>query len=247
MERGELDFALGLAAAEGWNPGLNDAEAFWQADPQGYFIGLQDGKPAATISAVAYGDEGASPSFGFIGLYIVVPGLRGRGLGYRLWDAALGALTAPTIGLDAVLAQQDTYRKDGFELAYQSCRFEGRNDPKPGSALPAGLLPLADFPLDEVLAYAKKNSSGVQPFRISDADLDHDGKLTPEEQRKAGIKGLEQHGTVDLREMDLGGDGYISKEDLDEYFRRKHREAYARADADKDGAVRPSEFALFRF
>jgi len=101
--------------------------------------------------------------------------------------------------------------------------------------------------LDEVLAYAKKNSSGVQPFRISDADLDHDGKLTPEEQRKAGIKGLEQHGTVDLREMDLGGDGYISKEDLDEYFRRKHREAYARADADKDGAVRPSEFALFRF
>jgi Ca2+-binding EF-hand superfamily protein len=101
--------------------------------------------------------------------------------------------------------------------------------------------------LEEVLSYATKKSSDVKPFRITDADLDGDGKLTVEEQRKAGIKGLEQFGTVDLKEMDLNGDGYISREDIDEYFRRKHREAFARADADKDQALRPSEFALFRF
>lgn len=101
--------------------------------------------------------------------------------------------------------------------------------------------------LDEVLAYATKKSADVKPFRISDVDLDGDGKLTPEEQRKAGIKGLEQFGEVDLKEMDINGDGYISREDLDEYFRRKHREAYARADANQDGALSPSEFALFRF
>jgi len=101
--------------------------------------------------------------------------------------------------------------------------------------------------LEEVLSYAKKKSAGVKPFRISDADLDGDGQLTPEEQRKAGITGLEQFGTVNLKEMDINGDGYISQEDLDEYFRRKHREAFARADADKDKALRPSEFALFRF
>lgn len=101
--------------------------------------------------------------------------------------------------------------------------------------------------LDEVLSYATKKSSDVQPFRITDADLDNDGVLTVEEQRKAGITGLEKFGDVDLKAMDINGDGYISKEDLDEYFRRKHREAYARADANKDGALRPSEFALFRF
>lgn len=101
--------------------------------------------------------------------------------------------------------------------------------------------------LDEVLAYAKGASTEVKPFRISDADLDHDGQLTVEEQRKAGIKGLEQFGTVDLKAMDIHGDGYISKDDLDEYYRRQHREAYARADADRDGALKPSEFALFRF
>jgi Ca2+-binding EF-hand superfamily protein len=101
--------------------------------------------------------------------------------------------------------------------------------------------------LDEVLAYATRKSTDTKPFRITDADLDGDGVLTVEEQRKAGITGLGQFGAVDLKEMDKNGDGYISKEDLDEFYRRKHREAYARADADKDGALRPSEFALFRF
>jgi Ca2+-binding EF-hand superfamily protein len=101
--------------------------------------------------------------------------------------------------------------------------------------------------LEEVLAYAKKKSAEVQPFRISDVDLDGDGKLTVEEQRKAGITGLEQFGTVDLKAMDINGDGYISREDLDEYFRRKHREAFARADQNNDGRLRPKEFAIFRF
>lgn len=101
--------------------------------------------------------------------------------------------------------------------------------------------------LAEVLAYAKKAGAEVEPFRISDVDLDGDGRLSAEEQRKAGIKGLEQFGTVDLKAMDIHGDGYVSKDDLDEYFRRQHREAYAKADADGDDALKPSEFVLLHF
>ncbi len=161
MERGELDFALGLAGAEGWNPGLADAESFWQADPEGHFLGLLDGRAVATLSAVRYAGDGQGPDsgsgFGFIGLYIVVPEQRGRGLGCRLWDAALGALTVPTIGLDAVLAQQDTYRKSGFALAMRNCRYEGRFANTSGKAMPAGLSPLAEFPLDEVLAFDRRS------------------------------------------------------------------------------------------
>lgn len=148
MQRPELDFALGLAAAEGWNPGLRDAEAFWQADEQGYFLGLLGDRPAASISAVGYADGGPGPAFGFVGLYIVAPELRGRGLGLRLWEAALAALPAPVIGLDAVLAQQDTYRSCGFVPALRNCRYEGRA----GGDMPPGLLPLDQFPLDQVLA-----------------------------------------------------------------------------------------------
>ena len=160
MEQEELGIALDLARAEGWNPGLHDAKAFWQADPQGHFLGLLDGVPAATISAVTYPADGAGPGFGFVGLYIVVPELRGRGLGYRLWDAALSTLAVPTVGLDAVLAQQDTYRRSGFVLTQRNCRYQGqslaRGGAASGGALPAGLLPLDGHPFDEVLAYDRQ-------------------------------------------------------------------------------------------
>ncbi|TAL82649.1 MAG: hypothetical protein EPN62_04105 [Candidimonas sp.] len=33
MRRDELDFAVGLAANEGWNPGVHDADAFFATDP----------------------------------------------------------------------------------------------------------------------------------------------------------------------------------------------------------------------
>jgi len=98
-----------------------------------------------------------------------------------------------------------------------------------------------------VLAYARKKNVEASTFHVREADLDNDGVLTQEELAKAGVKGFEGHGSINVRELDVRGDGYVRRDDLDEYFARKHREAYARADADKDGAIRPAEFALFRF
>lgn len=154
MERSELDFAVGMAAGEGWNPGLKDAEAFWAADPEGFHIGLLDGRPAATLSGVRYADNGR-PAFDFIGLYIVVPGLRGRGYGMRLWNHVLEGLKAPTIALDSVVAQLDTYRKDGFEVSRHSSRYEGRFGGGAMEVAP-GVRPLAEFPFAEVLAYDRR-------------------------------------------------------------------------------------------
>ena len=54
MTPGEVDWALQLAAAEGWNPGLFDAACFYQTDPAAFLIGLLQGKPAGCISAVWY-------------------------------------------------------------------------------------------------------------------------------------------------------------------------------------------------
>lgn len=150
MERAELAFALDLAAAEGWNPGLADAGPFWDADPRGHFLGLLDGRPAATLCAVRYG-----PELAFIGLYIVMAPLRGRGLGMRLWQAALADMDArgtACAGLDAVPAQQEAYRRCGFVLARQSRRYEGRA----GGAMPEGLSALAAAPEAELLAYDRR-------------------------------------------------------------------------------------------
>ena len=120
MSRAELDLAIGWARDEGWNPGLHDATPFHAADPEGFLVGLLDERPISSISVVRYGE-----TFGFLGFYIVIPEERGRGYGYRLWQAGMALLTWRLVGLDGVPAQQDNYRRSGFELAYRNIRYGG--------------------------------------------------------------------------------------------------------------------------
>jgi ribosomal protein S18 acetylase RimI-like enzyme len=120
MKPGEVTLAIDWAAQEGWNPGLHDAHCFHAADPNGFFIGELQGEPVGTISAVAYDEH-----FGFIGLYIVRPEFRGKGLGFRIWQHAMNYLGEGNIGLDGVVAQQANYAKSGFRLAHRNIRFQG--------------------------------------------------------------------------------------------------------------------------
>ncbi|QRM29518.1 GNAT family N-acetyltransferase [Microvirga sp. VF16] len=120
MTREDLDLAIEWAAAEGWNPGLNDAECFHAADPAGFLMGCLCDEPIASISVVRYAD-----SFGFLGLYIVRPDQRGRGFGYRVWQAGMVSLENRTVGLDGVVAQQANYGRSGFVLAHRNVRFGG--------------------------------------------------------------------------------------------------------------------------
>lgn len=120
MTRDDLETAIDWAADEGWNPGIKDADCFYNSDPQGFFIGELNGKPIGCISAVTYGD-----SFGFIGFYIVKPEYRGQGYGIQLWKAAMDRMGNRVIGLDGVLAEQENYKKSGFETVYHNFRFEG--------------------------------------------------------------------------------------------------------------------------
>lgn len=116
----EIGALLDWAAAEGWNPGLNDAVAFRAADPSGFFGAFVDGRMVAGISAVAY-----DASFGFIGLYICHPDWRGQGHGKAVWDAGMAYLGERTIGLDGVPEQQTNYAAMGFVPAYETIRMSG--------------------------------------------------------------------------------------------------------------------------
>lgn len=49
MNRKELDVAIDWAAAEGWNPGLYDADCFYSADVNGFLVGLLGGEPVASL------------------------------------------------------------------------------------------------------------------------------------------------------------------------------------------------------
>ena len=120
---------LDWAAREGWNPGVDDARLFQQADPHGFFMAFHDQQPAAAISVVRHDD-----GHGFLGLYICHPDYRGRGYGWAVWQAGMQYLEGKVVGLDGVVEQQDNYRKSGFELAYRNIRFSGSTAVLSGTA-----------------------------------------------------------------------------------------------------------------
>jgi hypothetical protein len=146
MRAEEIAIAVNWAAAEGWNPGLADDVCFAAADREGFFIGELEGEAAATVSCVNYGE-----SFSFLGFYIVREDLRGRGYGLRVWDAAIAHAGGRVIGLDGVVAQQDNYRKSGFQLAYANVRYGGTI--VAADAPRAPVIALAEIPLASVAAY----------------------------------------------------------------------------------------------
>lgn len=120
MRPADLAVAIDWAAAEGWNPGLYDADAFFAADASGFLMAFLGDEPVACISVVAYGED-----FGFLGFYICRPEYRGRGYGTKIWQAGMDRLGRRTIGLDGVVAQQANYAKSGFALAHRNIRYGG--------------------------------------------------------------------------------------------------------------------------
>lgn len=146
MSQKEVDIAIEWAAKEGWNPGFYDAECYFTADPNGFFIGLIGDEPIATVSAIKYGD-----SFGFLGFYIVKSEHRGKGYGIQIWNAALQYLEGRNIGLDGVVAQQENYKKSGFKPAYRNIRYEG----KFVSSFPSDseIIELSRLPFETIVSY----------------------------------------------------------------------------------------------
>ena len=120
MRSEELAVVLGWAAEEGWNPGLDDAPAFFAADPKGFFVARHSGQIVAAISVVNH-----APDFAFLGLYICRPERRGHGIGLALWNHALTHAGERTIGLDGVPDQQGNYAASGFVKSGETSRFTG--------------------------------------------------------------------------------------------------------------------------
>lgn len=145
LRPGEITLPLDWAAAEGWNPGLADAACFATVDPGGFLVGEIAGEPVATVSCVTY-----DAAFAFLGFYIVRADQRGRGHGLALWRAAMAHAGTRVVGLDGVVAQQDNYRKSGFQFAHANIRFGGRVSAM--AAPPARVVALADIPLATVAA-----------------------------------------------------------------------------------------------
>lgn len=153
--RAELDLAVEWAAAEGWNPGRQDADVFWKMDPEGFVCVEREGDVIATGSIVAYDD-----AFGFMGFFIVRPDLRGQGIGREFWHWRRDRLRArlrpgATIGMDGVFDMQPFYAKGGFSFTHRNLRMAGTG--AKSGVLPPGLVRLSELPFDRVAAYDRRH------------------------------------------------------------------------------------------
>ncbi|MFB7631447.1 GNAT family N-acetyltransferase [Streptomyces sp. NPDC056149] len=140
---------VGWTAEEGWNPGDDDISSFHAADPAGFFLGRRGERTVSALSLVNYSD-----AYAFLGFYLVAPGLRGQGLGLATWRAAFPHVGARTVGLDAVPAQEATYRRAGFTAAHDTLRYTGR--PTPGARPSPDTHPVTAAHHDAIAAFDRR-------------------------------------------------------------------------------------------
>ena len=150
MIRAELDLLVDWAANEGWNPGANDAQIFWDTDPEGFVAAELQGELIGGGSIVSYGGR-----FGFMGFFIMRPEHRGLGLGTRLWfhrrDRLLSRLQSnAAIGMDGVFAMQPFYARGGFVFSHRDLRFASVGA---AATLAKEIVDLSAVPFSEVLRY----------------------------------------------------------------------------------------------
>ncbi|WP_107038006.1 GNAT family N-acetyltransferase [Brumimicrobium mesophilum] len=148
-----LSTLMQWALKEGWNPGENDIDAFWDADPDGFYGIYNENELIAGGAVISYNQE-----FGFMGLFIVHPDFRGKGIGNKLWylrrDLLINRLnTGAPIGMDGVVAMQPFYEKGGFKKDFRDERYEFQGQK---SSVSNKLSSIKSADIDTIMAYDLK-------------------------------------------------------------------------------------------
>lgn len=137
------DIAAGMRLKDiaGWNQTGTDWERFLRASPEGCFVAEVDGKVVGTATTMVY--EGR---LAWIGMVLVDPDYRGRGIGTELLEKTIDYLDAhriPTMKLDATPQGKPIYARLGFAAEYEIERWELRRAAEaataPAASAPAGL------------------------------------------------------------------------------------------------------------
>jgi GNAT superfamily N-acetyltransferase len=135
------DIAAGMALKDfaGWNQTVADWERFLRASPMGCFAAELNGKVVGTSTTMVYQGR-----FAWVGMVLVDPEYRGRGIGTRLLEHAvehLDELRVPTIKLDATPQGKPIYEKMGFVPEFEIERWVLHREAAPLPALARAGLP----------------------------------------------------------------------------------------------------------
>jgi len=123
MHEGDLPFLNEMVHIAGWNQIEADWRRYMRLQPDGCFVAEADGLPAGTLTTITYEDK-----IGWIGMLIVSPEYRGRGIGTTLLKHGIEYLRpqVQVIKLDATPQGQPLYEKLGFEAEYTIVRMSGK-------------------------------------------------------------------------------------------------------------------------
>jgi len=120
----DLPFADSVRALAGWNQTLADWERFLAMAPEGCFLAEWNGMPAGTATTTIYG-----PALAWIGMVLVHPDFRRRGIGRALLEHCITHLLergVRAIKLDATPAGKLVYDGLGFRSEWTLQRWAGR-------------------------------------------------------------------------------------------------------------------------
>ena len=121
LTKGDVNSVLGLTKQEDWKEYIPlDIVRYLECEPNGCFIAEDRRKPIGHVFSISYGKAG------WIGLLIVHPDHRGRGVGTMLMITAINYLKRigiETIRLEAVPEAVRLYQRLGFVEEFDSLRF----------------------------------------------------------------------------------------------------------------------------
>jgi GNAT superfamily N-acetyltransferase len=106
----DLEEALALSNAAGWNQLRDDWRMLLTVAPCGSFAALHDDRLVGTAIGIDYG------AFAWIAMMLVDPGFRSQGIGRRLLEATIDAVPPHVpVRLDATPLGRPLYQKYGFK------------------------------------------------------------------------------------------------------------------------------------
>src|SRR5882762_7851054 len=121
MTKADIPGGMRLKDLAGWNQTDNDWVRFLDADQEGSFVVELDGAVRGTAVTINY-----QARFAWVGMVLVDPDYRGRGIGTRLLERCieyLDAIRMPCIKLDATPLGKPIYEKLGFVAEYEIERW----------------------------------------------------------------------------------------------------------------------------
>ncbi|HEY6122566.1 MAG TPA: GNAT family N-acetyltransferase, partial [Pyrinomonadaceae bacterium] len=123
LQRSDIAAALRLKELAGWNQTEQDWQRLLRLEPRGCFCATSDGRVIGTSTTTTYGFDLA-----WIGMVLVDPEYRKRGIGKRLMQVALDYLRdidVSTVKLDATPDGRPVYEGMGFKVESRVERWQG--------------------------------------------------------------------------------------------------------------------------